>query len=176
MILIQRDRWLPPEALEYVRTEALKLPLYDKHEYNKKFKRNENWPGKRSDLLQTVNKELDDVLHNNLEVLPWYKGLKFNTFVHYRPKDSDESVIHCDNESLAGVLYLNPTNTNSGTYIYNEDRIINDIKYVQNRLIVYSGAQPHNSYGHFGDSPENSRLTINFFLGSVEGETSDYSK
>ena len=176
MILIQRDNFFPTEALENIRKEVLKLPLYNKQEYNAKFKREENWPGVRSDLLQIVNPELNTVIHNNLEALPWLKGLKFNIFAHYRAKDSAKSEIHCDLESLAGLIYLNPTNTSSGTYIYNATEIINDIKYVQNRLIVYSGAQPHHSYGHFGDSPENGRLTLNLFLGAVWGETSDYSK
>jgi hypothetical protein len=176
MILVQRDNFLPPEALESIRAEVLKLNLYWKEEYNSKFNRNENWPGKRSDVLSNVNPELNTVLHNNLETLPWLKGLKFNIFAHWRSEGSAKSEIHCDNESLAGLIYLNPTNTKSGTYIYNATEIINDIKYVQNRLIVYSGAQPHQSYGHFGDSPENGRLTLNLFIDAVHDEPSDYSK
>ena len=65
MILIQRDNFFPTEALENIRKEVLKLPLYDKQEYNAKFKRKENWPGVRSDLLQIVNPELNTVIHNN---------------------------------------------------------------------------------------------------------------
>ena len=162
---MQRDDFLPPDTLETLRNEVLKIPLYEKKEYNNKFKRNENWTGKRSDLLEVVNPKLNKIIHDNLETLPWQlKEFKFNIFVHYRPSNSDKSKVHCDLELLAGLIYLNPTNTLSGTYIYNDTEIINDIKYVQNRLIIYSGAYPHQSYGHFGTNPNNGRLTLNLFM------------
>jgi hypothetical protein len=43
-----------------------------------------------------------------------------------------------------------------------------DAKYVQNRFIIYNGSYNHMGYGHFGESPENGRLTINGFLRVVE--------
>ena len=42
--------------------------------------------------------------------------------------------------------------------------MITDVKYVQNRLVMYSGGYLHSGYGHFGATPEVGRTTINLFL------------
>ena len=92
-----------------------------------------------------------------------FQGLKFHCFIHFRGDDSGDW-IHCDNEALAGIIYINPTNLTSGTKLYNDSECVTDIKYVQNRLLMYSGAYPHQGYGHFGTDKEQGRLTINLFL------------
>ena len=99
-----------------------------------------------------------------------FTGLKFNCFVHYRGADAKDW-IHTDVEPLAGIIYINPTNVESGTRLYNDKDCVTDIKYVQNRLIMYSGGYPHQGYGHFGSSKEQGRLTVNLFLDMTDAES-----
>ena len=68
-------------------------------------------------------------------------------------------------------IYINPTNVESGTRLYNDKDCVTDIKYVQNRLIMYSGGYPHQGYGHFGSSKEQGRLTVNLFLDMTDAES-----
>ena len=163
MIFIQRDNFFPD--IEYVRDEVLKVSLLSCADYNAKYKREETWPGMRSWLLSEVAPELNTLIDNNIQSLPWFKELKFHKFVHFRGADSSVSQVHNDNVHLAGLIYINATNPSSGTLLHEAGGdVINDIKYVQNRLVIYSGAYPHNSYGHFGSDPATGRLTINLFL------------
>ena len=76
--------------------------------------------------------------------------------------------MHKDEADYAFLIYLNETNLKSGTYLYDENHnVIADIKYVQNRFVIYSGSYNHMGYGHFGNSKENGRLTLNGFLNVV---------
>ena len=99
------------------------------------------------------------------------KKYSIDIYLHLRKKeDSLKDWIHKDIEcDYAFLIYLNNTNLNSGTYLYDEENnIIVDAKYVQNRFVIYNGSYNHMGYGHFGESPENGRLTINGFLKVIE--------
>ena len=161
MIAIQRDNVFGD--VESVRSRALRVPLYAVEEYNQRFGRQEDWPGERSDLLSVAEPTLDAWVHEAVKSIPMFQGLKFLCFIHFRGDDSGDW-IHCDNEALAGIIYINPTNLTSGTKLYNDSECVTDIKYVQNRLLMYSGAYPHQGYGHFGADKESGWLTINLFL------------
>lgn len=162
MILIQQDDIF--RHIRVVREAVLRVPLYTCEDYNKQFGRTEDWPGKRSNLLKEVVPELDQVIHDAVNRIPMFGGLRFHTFVHYRGADATDW-IHKDLEPLAGIIYINPTNLQSGTRIFNsQQEIITDVKYVQNRLVMYSGGHLHAGYGHFGTTPEDGRTTINLFL------------
>jgi hypothetical protein len=62
-------------------------------------------------------------------------------------------------------IYVSKTNLNSGTTLYNDkDEIINDFKFVQNRLVFFDSKYRHMAYGHHGENINDSRLTINGFI------------
>ncbi len=51
------------------------------------------------------------------------------------------------------------------TVLYDENKnIVNDIKFVQNRFVMYDGGYNHMGYGHHGSSIEDGRLTLNLFI------------
>ena len=52
--------------------------------------------------------------------------------------------------------------------LYDEnENVINDIKFVKNRYIMYSGSYKHMAYGHHGSSIEDGRLTLNIFFNRI---------
>ena len=162
MILLQHDNFFPD--LEKVRSDAFSIPLLECDEYNQQFNRSEDWPGRRSDILSDAHPNLNDHIHQLIHRLPMFQGLHFNCMVHYRGEGTEDWV-HMDNEPLAGIIYINPTNYNSGTRIYDTNQqMVTDIKYVQNRLVMYSGGYLHSGYGHFGSTHTQGRTTINLFL------------
>jgi len=163
------DNFLP-YLKEYL-FEIYKTPLYEPEEYKKIENYAGNWPGKRSLSLFTKNKFLFFLILQNLYKVPFLKKYALDIFLHLRrEQDSLKDWIHKDIEDdYAFLIYLNETNLNSGTYLYDENNnITSDIKYVQNRFVIYNGSYNHMGYGHFGNSPENGRLTLNGFLRVIE--------
>jgi len=160
-------------GLDYILPEIQKIPLYSNKQFNEKFfidkKMYQNWPGCRSEELSRSNKFF--ALHftyllNNLAIL---KNVSYDMemYIHLRTKEDEyKDWIHTDdNNNLAGLLYLNPTNLESGTQFYTPNKeMVNDIKYVQNRLILYSGLYNHKGYGYYGSNPSDGRLTLNMFI------------
>ena len=167
MISFQKEDFIP--NLDFILPEIHKIKLYNPIEYEK-IEDKQNWPGYRSrgsglenpffinhlyELLKTI-----DVLRNKNFSLDAYLHLKFK-------KDEKNDDIHQDNSShdFSGLVYLNNTNLNSGTKLFDlNDNVINDFKYVKNRLVIYSSNYRHVGYGHFGDTISNGRLTLNFFI------------
>ena len=159
------EEFLP--NLKHYLTEIYKIPLYEQEEFNKKFNLKNDFPGKRSNSLNAENKFLFFLILQNLEKVSFLKKYSLDIFLHLRrQEDSSKDWIHKDVAvDYAFLIYLNKTNLNSGTYLYDEDNnIISDIKYIQNRFIIYNSLYNHMGYGHFGDSSENGRLTLNGFL------------
>jgi hypothetical protein len=158
-----------PNFKEYL-SEIYKIPLYENKEFIEKFNF-QTWPGKRSGPLFNENKFLFFLILQNLNKVHFLKRYHLQLFLHLRRQgDLSKDWIHKDErDDYAFLIYLNDTNLNSGTYLYDEENnIIMDAKYVQNRFIIYNGSYNHMGYGHFGESPENGRLTINGFLRVVE--------
>jgi len=166
--LLMIDDFLP-HLKEYL-SEIYKIPLYELEEYKKIDNNCGNWPGKRSLPLFLKNKFLFFLILQNLNKVKFLKKYVLDLYVHLRRKnDFFKDWIHKDPDDYAFLIYLNETNLNSGTYLYDENNnIVSDIKYVKNRFLIYSGSYNHMGYGHFGDSPENGRLTINGFLRTIE--------
>ena len=88
------------------------------------------------------------------------------SFVHLRLyEDENKDWIHRDDNELSGLVYLSNTNLNSGTYLYDDnDNMINDIKFIKNRFIMYRGTMKHKAYGNYGSSIDDGRLTLNLFI------------
>jgi hypothetical protein len=161
MIVIVQDQFFPD--IEQARTWALSVPLYTQEEYNARFDRAETWPGRRSERLADCHPELNQLIHQCVWRIPQMNTARFHCVVHFRPQGS-EDWIHQDQEPLAGVCYINHTQLTSGTQLYTDEGEPHvDLKYVQNRLILYSGSYPHQGYGHWGVHPAEGRTTINLF-------------
>jgi len=161
MILIQQDQFF--QDIEQARAWALAVPLYTQSDYNQRFDKDERWPGLRSQLLSEAHPELNLMIHQHIWRIPQMNTARFHCVVHFRGEGSQDW-IHQDDEPLAGVCYINPTNLESGTRMYTDEGEVHvDLKYVQNRLILYSGSYPHQGYGHWGIHPAEGRTTINLF-------------
>jgi len=128
-----------------------------------------NWPGKRTEELFKVNKLLQYFVEKYLilnDIITVKSNKKISMFAHARFKgEENKDWIHKDKATLGCLLYLSPTNLNSGTYLFSEkNEIINDFKFVQNRFIAYDANYNHMAYGHHGDTIDNCRLTLNIFI------------
>lgn len=174
MIVIQQDNFF--NNFNHILKELKDIPIYNLNDWNKTFHPNDDhsklckWPGFRSGDLRYERPHLVQEFVFRLQENKYFKDLEYIDlliYTHLRPYNKiDQDWIHTDkNVLLAGLVYLNDTNLNSGTYLFNKsDEIINDVKYVQNRLIVYDGRYRHVGYGHYGNNIDNGRLTLNFFI------------
>mgnify|MGYP003114970824 CR=1 FL=1 len=166
MIIKQIENFFP--RLDFILPEIKKIKLYTQKEFNEHEGTSDTWPGYRSLCLTKNNVFLFELINN----LIFSKGMidhgnyYIMTFLHLRLKEHDaQDWIHKDNSLFSALIYLSETNLNSGTYIYNEDEnIVNDIKFVKNRFVMFSGNYKHKGYGHYGDSVQNGRLTLNLFI------------
>ena len=87
-------------------------------------------------------------------------------YVHARFDGDDKGEwVHQDNYRYASLIYLSPTNLQSGTKLYSSEdhKEINDFKFIQNRYIQYDASYFHSAYGNHGTNIDNCRLTINMF-------------
>lgn len=147
--------------------EIYKIDLYHEEEYNKKFNCKQKWPGERSNLLNLESPFLFFLILQNLNKVDFIKKFSLELFLHFRGKEFlNKDWIHTDSYcDYSFLIYLNKDNFDSGTYIYdNNKKMIADIKYVQNRFVIFSADYNHMGYGHFGENKKEGRLTINGFL------------
>jgi hypothetical protein len=134
------------------------------------------WLGYRSGELLYTNPVVHRIIFDNL-----FKKIFNNFFIsninftsecyfHLFTEDftPDDSWYHRDTSAIiAGVLYLseNPS-SNSGTLLdINNNKI--EIENIFNRLVIYNGMIPHRVNGVFGNSIENCRSSLNFFIQSI---------
>jgi len=159
----------------YIKDYFKNIKLYDLNTY-RKFKdvenpTSENWPGKRSKMLHNTEPFLFALFiktfyekFNN----PFNKQ-EFNvkTHIHLRlEKDNKLDWMHKDcPEHYSFLIYLSETNLNSGTALYDDNKnLITDIKFVQNRAVLFDSNYNHKAVQNHGDSVENGRLTFNGFF------------
>tara|TARA_R100000278_G_scaffold6700_2_gene9252 strand:+ start:901 stop:1413 length:513 start_codon:yes stop_codon:yes gene_type:complete len=167
MILKQLENFFP--RLEFLIPEIRKFKFLNQDEWNKEYGANCSWPGLRTKNLISENVFLYEYI--NTLIFMNYKIFEpgnylIETFFHLRFKEDDtKDWIHKDPEDYAGLIYLSDTNLNSGTRFYDEkENVINDIKFIKNRGIFYSGDYLHKGYGHFGSNVQDGRLTLNIFI------------
>ena len=125
------------------------------------------WPGLRSlNLSDTEPFLFINLLHNAQTKLGLDRSLyeKINAFVHVREgQDDSKDYIHRDLCDTV-IVYLSETNLESGTVLYTDDKKpLADISFFQNSAIFFDGDIFHKSKLNFGDTLENSRMTINMF-------------
>ena len=142
----------------------------DEKKFNEKYNCNDTWPGLRSGHLFLENKFLFFLIMQNLNKVCFLKKYNLDMYIHLRrEEDIMKDRPHVDPADFAFLIYLNDTNLNSGTNLYDDsENVISDIKYVHNRFVIYSGSYKHKGYGHFGKCSEDGRLTVNGFLSIVE--------
>ena len=139
-----------------------------------------NWHGIRADLTYRVIGGVDleqKIYEEILNVMPDVTYFEMDIFFHILPeyvrthfKDSlfENSTKHYDNSfcTFAGVIYLTPNPPkNSGTSFFDDDgNKIEEAENIYNTMILYPANILHGPTNPFGDTMENSRLTITFFL------------
>jgi hypothetical protein len=154
-----------------IENEFKKIPLYNLKKFNKKFEQQQTWPGSRSNYL---NKEFPFLfnLFNKEFIFKFgdiFKDINMivDSHIHLRLKsDNVKDWIHRDSDQFiyTCLVYLSKTNINSGTYLYSEDnQVISDVKFIQNRAFFFDSRYLHLAYGHHGSSIDDGRLTLNAF-------------
>ena len=82
-------------------------------------------------------------------------------------KESERLVnIHQDwpNDDYSMLVYLSPTNLKSSTRLYDDkNNMIDEIKCVQNRALIFDSKYYHTAYGSYGTNVDDGRLTLNAF-------------
>ena len=169
MKLIQEEKFF--SNLNLILPEIKKVKLYNQQDFISLRKQKANWPGLRSFPLTEscpILHELIIEIFNKKKILQ--KGsYKIASYLHLRlEEDKKRDWIHQDEDELAALIYISKTNLDSGTFLFDDkDNLINDIKFVQNRIIIFSGKYRHAGYGHHGSSIDDGRLTINLFINKV---------
>ena len=136
-----------------------------------------NWRGFRSKLLHTIDNELFHNIFNSLitnvfEISSTSKvNYNISSHLHLLPgilKYKDEFWHRDSNHLFSGVIYLNqyPT-TSAGTLLSINNQII-DIENKFNRLVLYKSNVIHSPAGWHGDSINDMRLTLTFFVNNLE--------
>ena len=131
---------------------------------------NISWPGKRSEDLKFSNKFFTGLFLNEFRN-------KFNNFFesHYDFKiythlrveeDNKGEFIHKDSPDAdySMLVYLSQTNLASGTSLYDHnDKLITDVKFIQNRALIFDSRYSHAAINNHGTGIEDGRLTLNIF-------------
>jgi len=138
------------------------------------------WRGHRSNALHEVNYELFRNTFDNLfkKIIGKKYDFSFNYNVlavfNYSPEfvpagENKDFWWHKDERSVfAGVIYLNKNpQKNSGTLLMPENKEI-EIENVFNRLVMYNSKILHRPESCFGNNLNNTRLTLTFFVNSLE--------
>lgn len=154
-----------------IENEFKKIPLYNLKDFNKKFKDQQNWPGSRSNYLNESSPFLFNLFNKEFIIKfdDFFKNMNIivRSHIHLRlASDNVKDWIHRDSDQYiyTCLVYLSQTNVNSGTYLYSENNdIISDIKFIQNRAILFDARYLHSAYGHHGVSVDDGRLTLNTF-------------
>ncbi len=133
------------------------------------------WSGDRTKEFDTLNDTIltqcENQILDTVEKFFKIKNFLITTYFHisYQKtkqelEDFENKKYHSDMTEYAGVLYLyqNPPE-GTGTSILNEDQILK-IENVYNRLICYPGNYIHAPSDLFGNTIENGRMTITFFV------------
>jgi len=123
------------------------------------------WLGKRSTLLHQSHQDLFNLFIETFsKKFNYFKKTPLNlySYLHLRLKQDGKEWIHTDDANYSLLIYLSKTNFKSGTILYDRnDKEILNVKYVQNRALLFSSAYRHRSAGNFGNNKNNGRYTFN---------------
>jgi len=138
-------------------------------DYEKSSKKT-GWKGYRTSIDDTiiVNYIKDKLVEINNDLI----NLDLEVYFHYSIDSTkneipnfDKNRLHKDVTEWAGVVYLHPNpSPNSGTTLHtNTGELIHNIENKYNRFIFYNGNILHGVLDTFGNTIEDSRLTITIF-------------
>ena len=83
-------------------------------------------------------------------------------------EDNKKDWIHTDPDDYTMIVFLSKTNLKSGLNIYDEnEQVTQNIKFLQNRAVIFNSKQYHKSSLNYGDNIDNGRLTLNCFINFV---------
>jgi len=164
------------ESVDELRKMALSLN-YTTHEEMDRETKSIGWKGSRSKKLmsydkvflymceQKIMKAVKEYFNDKKLYMNSYFHLTFDHTKNCIPNFGFEKY-HKDSVLYAGVVYLTPdAPKEAGTSILNgnENKIFN-AENIYNRLICYPGNYIHAVSDTFGDTKENARLTLSFFI------------
>lgn len=127
----------------------------------------DNWVGYRTKKILFGDLFVDEIILEiayNLGINP----AKVSCYFHYTLSSSkhlnfDTDKFHSDGGLRAGVVYLTPNPPdNSGTTVF-IDGVERKIENQYNRFLCYNSNLTHGPTDIFGETIENSRLTLTFF-------------
>ena len=120
---------------------------------------------------ENLSREFTNMIHNHIDESK--KIEKFYFVFRYSleknkwtcPYDFHEWKVHPDFCEYAGLVYLTPNPPpNSGTSFYSDKRnFLFSVENVFNRMIFYNARNMHGPTDLFGNTKEDSRMTLTFF-------------
>ena len=114
-------------------------------------------------IWQLTNKEIQQKSGNERLM---YSRWKMSVNTHLRLDEDEEQIIYIRiYDDWTMIVFLSETNLKSGLSIYDKNKQeTQNIKFVQNRAVLFNGKQFHRSSLNYGDSIDNGRLTLNCFI------------
>ena len=126
------------------------------------------WPGYRSDLLWTIDKDIYRSTFTQLFGKIPELAVKniYQAYMHLLPErfKFKPSWMHTDPTVYSGVLYLSKDVVPGAGTILEVDGERIEIENKFNRLLVFNSTLVHAPQGSFGNDLSNSRMTLNFFV------------
>lgn len=143
------------------------LNFHTQEEYNNKFNVDESWPGKRTYNLGKESPFLHIHLLSHLEMngVEIHKYRQITSHCHIRLAEDDaKEWAHVDENMDSAIIYLSPTNLNSGTKFFDSQKNeITSVQFVQNTCVFFEEPLLHSSFGNHGNTIDNCRMTLNIF-------------
>lgn len=169
--LLIQDNFLPYPNV--VRSWALQQEYLNAEQVTVRYQKLNTWPGLRSTNINELDSDFANVVLSRISILARQNfrlgnDIEIRSCFQLTKQNDGSSWIHKDDDvAVAGLIYLTPdAPVNTGTTFYKGfDNIeVDTIGNVYNRLIMYDANILHKSTQYFGDSIENSRLTLVFFI------------
>lgn len=149
------------------------IPVYSFNEHPDlkiNLENNSKWPGKRSVKLNQAEKFLQFFIVETAINKFRFNISKYHyisSYVHVRlDNDNKTDFIHQDLGMDTLLVYLSPTNINSGTVFYADDQKtpITEVSFIQNISVFFNGSIYHCSKNNFGQNINDGRMTLNVFF------------
>lgn len=170
-MIFVKDNFFDEKTFDLVNKEIRKLEFFDK-EHDPHVLKDAVYPGYRTADLVTEHVLLDNFIIRQIEQSgsPFVNGTwEQHQYAYMRlGKDEAGEYRHQDPYDWAYVIYMSKTNLNSGTKLYEsldetKDDEVANVRFVQNRVVMFNSDIPHRSWGNHGKDFTDGRLTINGF-------------
>jgi hypothetical protein len=156
----------PKEVIEFAKSNK----FYSLEEHPLDAGTHITWSGKKTMFLDKSHPFVINILNQIIDNLPFDVNIN-NTVSLFHSFDkndiSNRTWFHTDNTSFGGVIYINDIQPeypeNHGTCVL-KDGVDFYVPYEYNKLVMYPSSYVHRPMNGFGDTLEDSRLTLNFFI------------